>query len=408
MRFLVFAVFIFISIRAFALPNTAPAPSSALHTQTQRLQVGAARFNDYIPALKNKSVSLVVNQSALVNKQHLVDALIERNINLVSIMSPEHGFRGNKGAGEKVAHAIDPKTGLPIHSLYGKNKKPTKEMLDGVDIIVFDIQDVGVRFYTYLSTLHYVLEGAAAAGIPVILLDRPNPNGAYTDGPVLSPQFSSFVGMHPIPVLHGMTLGELAQMIKGEQWISKAASLQLTVIPVANYNKSMPYHLPVAPSPNLPNEVAIALYPTLCFFEPTAVSIGRGTQYPFQLIGHPDVPLGIDNIDVTSVAAAPYPKHENKTLKATLLTKSTMTGLNIELLLTTYNTFKQYNVPFFTRPEFFDKLAGTDTLRKDIIEGKKNAKEIRAQWQPELNKFIVQRQPYLLYPTHYKRLNAHE
>lgn len=388
--------------------NSVPATHLSVQQETNAVQVGAAQFNQYIAQLEHKNVSLVVNQSALVNSQHLVDALIERNINIISIMSPEHGFRGNKGAGEKIADETDPVTGIPIHSLYGKTKKPTPKMLQNVDVIVFDLQDVGVRFYTYLSTLHYVLEAAASASIPVILLDRPNPNGAYTDGPVLAPEFSSFVGMHPIPVLHGMTLGELALMIKGEAWINNAKSLQLTVIPVANYNKTMHYHLPVAPSPNLPNDNAIALYPTLCFFEGTAVSVGRGTQYPFQLIGHPDVPLGTLRIDVMANSAALNPKHQNKTLYARRLTHTELAGLNIELLLDTYAAFKHHNEPFFTRPEFFDKLAGTDRLRKDIIEDKKNAAEIRAGWQAQLNKFIALRQPYLLYPTHNKLITANE
>lgn len=408
MIFLAFAFLVSTNMATADTLNSLPLHQVTAQQKTHSLQVGAAQFNQYVPALKNKNVSLVVNQSAQIDNQHLVDALIERNINIVSIMSPEHGFRGKQAAGERVAHETDSITGLPIHSLYGKTKKPTPQMLHNVDVIVFDIQDVGVRFYTYLSTLHYVLEAAASASIPVIVLDRPNPNGTYIDGPVLSPKFSSFVGMHPIPVLHGMTLGELALMIKGEAWIANAASLELTVIPVANYDKTMPYHVPIPPSPNLPNDRAIALYPTLCFFEPTAVSIGRGTLYPFQLIGHPNVPLGTDKINVSSSPAAPHPKHENTFLKARRFTQHELSGLNIELLLTTYATFKHYNKTFFTRPEFFDKLAGTDTLRKDIIEGKKNATEIRAGWQTQLNEFDIQRQPYLLYPTNNKLATVHE
>ncbi|MBQ4827680.1 DUF1343 domain-containing protein [Alteromonas sp. MMG017] len=383
-----------------------------------RLQVGAAQFNEYLPLLEGKRVSLVVNQSATVKSAqstpiHLVDALLNHDINVVSIMSPEHGFRGKAGAGEKIDNDVDVKTGLPIHSLYGKTKKPTADMLANTDILVFDIQDVGVRFYTYLSTLHYVLEAAAQAHIPVIVLDRPNPNGAFTDGPILQSDYASFVGMHAIPVLHGMTLGELALMIVGEQWIttdainaiegkqlaqhqSKPQAL-LTVIPVANYHKQMPYSLPVAPSPNLPNDAAIALYPTLCFFEGTDVSVGRGTNLPFQLIGHPVVALGDENIDVATNQAAPSPKHNNTTLKASFMTEASFSGLDIDVLLNAYAQFNEQDITFFTRPDFFDKLAGTDSLRQAIIAGKTST-QIQASWAEGLAVFKQLRSPYLLYP----------
>ena len=374
-----------------------------------RLQVGAAQFNEYLPLLEGKRVSLVVNQSATVKSTqstpiHLVDALLNRDINVVSIMSPEHGFRGKAGAGEKIDNDVDIKTGLPIYSLYGKTKKPTADMLANTDILVFDIQDVGVRFYTYLSTLHYVLEAASQARIPVIVLDRPNPNGAFTDGPILQPEYSSFVGMHAIPVLHGLTLGELALMIVGEQWITTDVAreehtqqLQLSVIPVANYQPQMSYSLPIAPSPNLPNDTAIALYPTLCFLEGTEVSVGRGTDFPFQLIGHPIVTLGDESIDVASNQAAPSPKHNNTTLKASLLTESSISGINLDVLLNTYARFKAQGVTFFTRPDFFDKLAGTDSLRHAIIAGK-DSQQIKLSWAEDLAAFKQQRLPYLLYP----------
>ncbi|MBB67490.1 MAG: hypothetical protein CMP19_08155 [Rickettsiales bacterium] len=411
----------------------------------RRLQVGAAQFDEYLPLLEGKRVTLVVNQSSIIEGSgvegstikssavkssteptHLVDALLSRDINVVSIMSPEHGFRGKAGAGEKIDNDVDAKTGLPIHSLYGKTKKPTDDMLANTDILVFDIQDVGVRFYTYLSTLHYVLEAAAQAHIPVIVLDRPNPNGAFTDGPILQPDYVSFVGMHAIPVLHGMTLGELALMIVGEQWIatdasdakqpaqqyqSKPQTLQsqphqpkpqaqalLTVIPVANYHKQMPYSLPVAPSPNLPTDAAITLYPTLCFFEGTDVSVGRGTPLPFQLIGHPVVALGDESIGVAANQAAPSPKHNNTTLKASLMTQALVSGLDIEVLLSAYAQFKEQGITFFTRPDFFDKLAGTDSLRQAIIAGK-TSKQIQASWAEGLATFKQLRAPYLLYPA---------
>ncbi len=392
----------------------------------RRLQVGAAQFDEYWPLLEGKRVTLVVNQSSIIEGSgvkssvsskssseptHLVDALLSRDINVVSIMSPEHGFRGKAGAGEKIDNDVDAKTGLPIHSLYGKTKKPTDDMLANTDILVFDIQDVGVRFYTYLSTLHYVLEAAAQAHIPVIVLDRPNPNGAFTDGPILQPDYASFVGMHAIPVLHGMTLGELALMIVGEQWIATDATdtkqpaqqyqskpqALLTVIPVANYHKQMPYSLPVAPSPNLPTDAAITLYPTLCFFEGTDVSVGRGTPLPFQLIGHPVVALGDESIDVAANQAAPSPKHNNTTLKAALMTQALVSGLDIEILLSAYAQFKEQGITFFTRPDFFDKLAGTDSLRQAIIAGK-TSKQIQASWAGGLATFKQLRAPYLLYP----------
>jgi uncharacterized protein YbbC (DUF1343 family) len=430
-------------------------------SSTKQFAVGAERYSKYLPLLAGKRVSLVVNQSALVSShsalpsstvepeeressnslatqknkikasqrnQHLLDALLQRSVNVVSIMSPEHGFRGDKGAGEKVDSNIDAKTGLPIHSLYGPTKKPTPDMLDGIDVIVFDIQDVGVRFYTYLSTLHYVLEAAFARNIDVIVLDRPNPNGRFVDGPVLQAEFSSFIGMHPIPVLHGMTLGELAQMVVGEQWLNIDAgsydNAKLTVVPVQDYQRTAHYSLPVAPSPNLPNDLPIRLYPTLCFFEGTDVSIGRGTDFPFQLIGHPFVEFGKTEIPVNANSAAPHPKHENTLLSAHVFSyadptifegsdskqtthkRSPISGLDIATLTDAYSRFSEYNKmisasnaseeTFFTRPDFFDKLAGTDALRIQIQTGK-TPTEIRQSWQKDLNKFRERRKAYLLY-----------
>jgi len=297
--------------------------------------VGAAQFPRYLSQLKGKKVAMVVNQSAVVPDSenaeeyvHLVDTLLNKQVNIISIMSPEHGFRGDKGAGVTIRDERDPITHIPIYSLYGHNKKPTSAMLKNVDLIVFDLQDVGVRFYTYLSTLHYVMEAAAEHDIPVMVLDRPNPNGQYVDGPVLDLNYRSFVGMHPIPVLHGMTLGELALMIKGEGWIENADQLQLTIISVRHYYKQKAYRLPVPPSPNLPNDTAVSLYPTLCLFEGTDVSIGRGTPLPFQIIGHPDVALGKDTINVSSSTAALNPKHNNATLRIQKLSAEDALGLS--------------------------------------------------------------------------------
>ena len=394
------------------------------------LRVGAERFQQYLHLLDGKRVGLVVNQSARVRTNslnnigtntlatsdepdtHLLDALLAHKVDVKAVFSPEHGFRGNKGAGEKITSSVDVKTGLPIHSLYGKTKKPTPEMLENIDVLVFDIQDVGVRFYTYLSTLHYVIEAAFEHNIDVVVLDRPNPNGKHVDGPILESAFSSFVGMHPIPVLHGMTLGELAKMMVGENWVTQSAATtsQLTVVPISHYLRSMHYSLPVAPSPNLPNDLAVALYPTLCFFEGTDVSVGRGTSLPFQLIGHPLIELGKNKITVKANAAAPYPKHEDQVLFSTvfetrdaLTSMSTENGIDVQLLINTYQAFQQAKNDksasslFFTRPEFFDKLAGTNTLREMIKIGK-SAEEIKQSWAANLQKFKAQRRPYLLYP----------
>ncbi|HAI72978.1 MAG TPA: DUF1343 domain-containing protein [Alteromonas australica] len=346
---------------------------------------------------------MVVNQSAVVPDSenaeeyvHLVDTLLNKQVNIISIMSPEHSFRGDKGAGVTISDERDPITHIPIYSLYGHNKKPTSAMLKNVDLIVFDLQDVGVRFYTYLSTLHYVMEAAAEHDIPVMVLDRPNPNGQYVDGPVLDLNYRSFVGMHPIPVLHGMTLGELALMIKGEGWIENADQLQLTIIPVRHYHKQKAYRLPVPPSPNLPNDTAVSLYPTLCLFEGTDVSIGRGTPLPFQIIGHPDVALGKDSINVSSSTAALNPKHNNATLRIQKLSAEDALGLSPTWWVRSYNAFQQTHTPFFTRPQFFDKLAGTSLLRQQIKDGF-TGEQIKASWQADLAAFKKQRAPYLLY-----------
>ena len=416
--------------------NAEATSSESEHARTAvsantELIMGAEQLNTYLPLLAGKRVGLVVNQSALLREfdftrdvtlasgsiknnaapfsynTHLLDKLLAKNINVTAVLSPEHGFRGDKGAGDKINNDVDAKTGLPIFSLYGKTKKPTPEMLSDIDTLVFDIQDVGVRFYTYLSTLHYVIEAAFENNLDVIVLDRPNPNGRFVDGPTLESAFSSFVGMHPIPVLHGMTLGELGQMMVGEGWVDvpENHSSTLTVIPVLNYQRNFHYSLPVPPSPNLPNNLAIQLYPTLCFFEGTDVSIGRGTEFPFQLIGHPLVQLGGEKIAVKSTSAAPYPKHENETLFAKMfrqksnpqITQSTFEGIHVETLLNAYAKFTQKNnTPFFTRAEFFDKLAGTNKLRL-MIESGKSTEEIRRSWQPDLYRFKKARSPYLLY-----------
>lgn len=368
--------------------------------QTSGIIVGAEQAEKYLPQLKDKNVALVVNQTSRAHDQHLVDYLLAQNINVTKVLAPEHGFRGDAGAGETIDDAVDPSTGLPILSIYGKTKKPSSEMLAGVDTIIFDIQDVGARFYTYISTMHYVMEAAAEQGIEMLVLDRPNPNGAFVDGPVLEKEFQSFVGMHEIPLLHGMTVAELAQMIKGEGWINQAADLQLSVVPVANYQRNMAYDLPVAPSPNLPNAQAIQLYPSLCLFEPTVVSIGRGTEFPFQVMGHDDVTLGEFKFSPRSMPnSAPNPKLEGQNLQGRDLRTSDIKGFDLGPLLQAYAAFKAAGKAdiFFTAPDFMDKLSGTDKLRKAIVAGQSEA-EIKASWQADLKRFKQQRQPYLLYP----------
>ena len=369
------------------------------HAHTAQITpiVGAAKYKHYLPQLQNKRVGLVVNQTSLVENTHLVDALLTKNITITKIFAPEHGFRGDHDAGAHVKNAVDSKTGIPLISIYGKNKKPSAEALSEVDVIIFDIQDVGVRFYTYISSMHYMMEAAAEQGIELIVLDRPNPNIAYVDGPILERQFKSFVGMHPIPVLHGMTVGELAIMIKGESWINKAADLKLTVISVDHYTRSTSYSLPVKPSPNLPNDQSIALYPSLCFFESTPVSIGRGTDFAFQVIGYSPVALGDFSFTPRSIkGAAANPKFKNTPVKGLDLRTANTRGLDLSYLITAYNKLSKNNITFFERADFMDKLAGTNKLRL-AIEAGQSERQIKQSWQQGLAAFKKQRAPYLLY-----------
>lgn len=357
-----------------------------------QIKVAAERTNIYIPLLKKQNVAIVGNQSSLIQNTHLVDSLLSRKVNIVKVFSPEHGFRGTADAGSKIEDGIDEKTGLPIISLYGKNKKPTTKQLDEIDMILFDIQDVGVRFYTYVSTLHYVMEAAAENNIKVIVLDRPNPNGHYIDGPMRKIGFESFVGMHPIPIVHGMTIAEYAQMINGENLISENCNLE--VIKMENYTHDMHYDLPVKPSPNLPNARSVNLYPSLCLFEGTTISIGRGTDYPFQHFGAPYLQSSY-SFTPKSGEGSKYPKHENKTCYGFDLRfqDNYFTAINLDWIIYCYNN-SDNKEKFFNN--FFDKLAGTDKLRIQIIEGK-NSKEIKASWQSDLVEFRKTREKYLLY-----------
>ncbi|WP_306640027.1 exo-beta-N-acetylmuramidase NamZ family protein [Sanyastnella coralliicola] len=366
------------------------------------IKTGASQFDRYLPLLENKNVGIVANHTSIIGEAHLVDELLGKGVSIHAVYAPEHGFRGDAANGEKVENGKDPSTGLTIYSLYGKTKKPTKAMLEGVDVMIFDMQDVGARFYTYLSTMHYVMEASAEADIPVIVLDRPNPNGFYVDGPVLEEGYESFVGMHPIPIVHGMTLGELARMINGEGWLANGIQCDLTVISCSNYRKSDLYELPVAPSPNLQSMEAVYLYPSLCLFEPTIISIGRGTEQPFEIYGHPDHKYGSLAFTPESMPGKSlHPKHEGETCYGQNLKEfgSFYFQANKQLYLGWFMAmYESFDVggEFYTSPKFFDKLAGTGSLRQMISDGASES-EIRASWKPGLEAFMEQRKPYLLY-----------
>ena len=358
----------------------------------QNIVSGAERTETYLPLLKNKKVGVIGNQSSMIVNTHLVDSLLSLGIDVVKVFSPEHGFRGTADAGAIIEDGIDVKTGIPIISLYGNNKKTTREQLQGIDILVFDIQDVGVRFYTYISTLHYVMEAAAENNIKVIVLDRPNPNGHYIDGPILDTAFQSFVGMHPIPIAHAMTIGEYAKMINGENWIT--TKCELIVIEMENYTHNTNYDLPIKPSPNLPNARSVNLYPSLCLFEGTTISIGRGTDYPFQHFGAPYLKSNYSFIP-KSGEGSKYPKHEDIVCFGTDLRfqDNYLTTINLNWIIEAYKQCPEKEELF---NNFFDKLAGTDKLRKQIIAGK-TAKEIKASWQEGLEEFKKIRKKYLIY-----------
>jgi len=376
--------------------------TSIVEQPSSDIIVGAQRLAVYHPLLAGKVVGLVVNQTSVIGDRHLVDSLLALKINVAKIFAAEHGFRGEADAGEKVVNGIDSKTNLPIVSLYGDNKKPTRAQLEGLEVVVFDMQDVGARFYTYISTLHYVMEACAEAGIPVIVLDRPNPNAHYIDGPVLEDEHKSFIGMHPVPIVYGMTIGEYAQMINGEGWLSDGVQANLTVIPCKNYSHDSFYELPIKPSPNLPNIRSIYLYPSLCLFEGTTVSVGRGTENQFQIYGHPDFDMGSYNFTPVSMAGAKYPKHEGKSCNGYSLASATVGSLferkklDLDYLIGMYNNLSQREVKFFNDNNFFEKLAGTSKLREQIIKGM-TADQIRSTWQADLAAFKSVRSNYLLY-----------
>lgn len=366
--------------------------------------VGANQTENYLSILKDKKVAVVANQTSVIFKRdstyiHLVDSLLARNIAISKVFAPEHGFRGKADAGEHVSDGIDKKTGLPITSLYGKNRKPSSEMMQDIDFVIYDIQDVGVRFYTYIGTLHYVMEACAEANIPLLILDRPNPNAHYIDGPILEMEYKSFVGMHPVPIVHGMTIGEYAKMINGEKWLEGGIQCDITVISVKNYTHQTSYSLPIKPSPNLPNDKSIGLYASLCFFEGTDVSIGRGTNKQFQIVGSPNYKVTGFEYQFTPKPndGAKHPKHQDEVCYGYDLSDTTpQNKVNLKWLIEFYNEHQQNTPEVQFYNQFFIKLAGTEKLQKQIEQGL-SAGEIRATWQEGVDGYKIIRAKYLIY-----------
>ena len=375
--------------------------SQSLVSNKSAVILGAQQTEYYLPILKNKNIGIVANQTSVIFKTtgstHLVDSLLSLNINVKKVFAPEHGFRGTADAGEYVTDGIDAGSGIPIVSLYGANKIPDAAILSDLEVVIFDIQDVGARFYPFLSTLHYMMETCAKLGITVLVLDRPNPNGHYVDGPTLDLNHSSFVGVHPVPVVHGMTVGEYAQMINGEGWLKEGLKCDLKVIPIRNYTHSTTYQLPINPSPNLPNSKAINLYPSLCFFEGTNMSMGRGTENQFQVIGSPYLKGDLYNYEFTPEPniGAKYPVHEGVVCKGiNLQNQARLDFIELKWLIDAYQNTP--NKAVFFNP-FFTKLAGQELLQEKIENGW-TAKEIRASWKGDIEKYKRIRAPYLLYP----------
>lgn len=365
------------------------------------IRVGAARTQIYLPYLQGKKVAVCANHTAMVGGTHLVDTLHSLGVDIVRIFAPEHGFRGEAEAGKSIADGKDTRTGIPIVSLYGKHKKPTPEDMQGIQVVIFDIQDVGARFYTYISTLHYLMEAAAENNVKLLVLDRPNPNGFWVDGPVLDRKYASFVGMDPIPVVHGMTVGEYALMLNGEKWLENGVQCDLKIVNVERYDHALRYQLPIAPSPNLPSMEAVYLYPTLCLFEGTPLSVGRGTDKPFRLLGYPGCPDGTTRfIPVSKPGIAVHPPFENRACDGfdlsdfSLKVMKNKPFIHIDLLIEMYRSYpdkQKFFLPVFT------KLAGSPQLQKQIEDGL-TAGEIRESWQEDLEAFKKIRKKYLLYP----------
>lgn len=370
-------------------------------TKNNAIIVGANRTRAYLPILLDKNVAIVANQTSVIFNHnskiytHIVDSLLTRKVNITKVFSPEHGFRGKADAAELVTNGTDTKTGLPLLSLYGKNKKPTSEQLKGIDIVVFDIQDVGVRFYTYISTLHYVMEACAENNIPVLVLDRPNPNAHYVDGPTLDIQYKSFVGMHPVPLVYGMTIGEYAQMINGEKWLKNKINCDVTVVNLKNYNHSYEYNLPIRPSPNLPNAKSINLYPSLGFFEGTPINAGRGTEFQFQRYGSSKFPNTLFAYFPKANFGSKYPKDQNKKCYGYDLSKTQkLSKVDISFLLNAYKNYPDKSA-FFGKT--FTIHAGNTKLRRQL-ENQSGVREIENSWKKDLERFKKIRKKYLLYP----------
>lgn len=411
------AVFLAFSLQACA--SGKPAKIKATHStvtsnkrakvQDSTIRTGAEQTEKYLPYLKGKRIGMVVNPTSVIEKETSVDSLLKLGVNIVKIFGPEHGFRGNASAGIHVNDAIDAKTGIKAVSLYGKHSTPTKADLADVDLMVFDIQDVGVRFYTYINTLQHVMEACAAENKEVLILDRPNPNGFYIDGPILDPKLVSGIGLQAIPIVHGLTVGEYAQMLNGEGWLKNKVKCKIRIITVENYNHDLPYDLPVKPSPNLNTQQSILLYPTLCLFEGTYLSQGRGTQFPFTVLGAPAL-KGKYNFSFTPKSIkgmAETPLHQNKACYGLDLRNYDVAkirndkALNLNWLIELYNAYPNkadfFNTKLSTQMGNFDRLAGDYSLKQQIIAGK-SEKEIRASWEPGLTRYKTMRQQYLLYP----------
>lgn len=372
---------------------------SASASAADSIVVGAARIDQYVPLLKGKRVALLSNHTGMVGDKHTLDLMLENGINVVTIFSPEHGFRGSADAGEHVGSSVDPETGIPIASLYdGHRRGPSQEVMDGLDVIVCDIQDVGLRYYTYYCTMYDLMNAAAAAGKDFMVFDRPNPNGMTVDGPILDMKYESGVGRLPITIVHGMTLGELARMIVGEGWLKEGRTLHLDVIPCTGYTHSTLYELPIAPSPNLRNNHAIYLYPSTCYFEGTPVSLGRGTDAPFEVYGHPDYKGGSYTFTPSSVAGAKNPplldvECHGVDLRTVPDSTAIAQGVNLEYVIDAYNS-TGLGEKFFT--SFFEKLIGRSDIRGMIMSGM-SADQIKATWADDVARFKEQRRPYLLY-----------
>ncbi|RXF68804.1 exo-beta-N-acetylmuramidase NamZ domain-containing protein [Arcticibacter tournemirensis] len=392
----------------FVFAVSGSAFSASYKKGNKEILTGADQTEKYVPYLKGKRVAMVVNPTSIIGTKASVDSLLSLGVNIVKVFGPEHGFRGDASAGVSVEDSKDSKTGIPVISLYGKNHKPSKESLADVDVMVFDIQDVGARFYTYIATMHRVMEACAENGKEMLILDRPNPNGYFVDGPVLDMQLKSGIGMHPVPIAHGMTVGEFAQMINGEGWLANGVKCKIKIIPVANYRHDMLYTLPVNPSPNLNTQQSIMLYPSVCLFEGTIISQGRGTHFPFTVLGNPDL-KGKYSFSFTPVSIkgmSETPLHMNKACYGLDLRKYDVNKLvkskkiNLKWLIELYAAYpdKEKFFDYKQSKEMgnFDKLAGTTLLKKQIVAGLPEV-EIRKTWEPKLEKFKEIRKKYLLY-----------